>query len=57
MNKPSTRQTILVYLLLAIVLIVFLTPIYIIASSSVKPTPIMFQKPPAMIFSPTWDHY
>ncbi|MXY33969.1 MAG: carbohydrate ABC transporter permease [Boseongicola sp. SB0664_bin_43] len=57
MNKPGTRQTILVYLLLAIVLMVFLTPIYIIASSSVKPTPIMFQKPPAMIFSPTWDHY
>ncbi len=57
MNKLGTRQTILVYLLLAIVLIVFLTPIYIIASSSVKPTPIMFQKPPALLFSPTWDHY
>ena len=57
MNRPSAHQTFLVYLLLAIVLIVFLTPIYIIVSSSIKPTPIMFQKPPALIFSPTWDHY
>ncbi len=57
MDRPSTQQTFLVYLLLAVVLIVFLTPIYIIASSSIKPTPIMFSKPPAMIFTPTWDHY
>lgn len=57
MNKPSTRQTILVYLLLAVVLIVFLTPIYLVASSSVKPAPIMFQKPPAFFFTPTWEHY
>ena len=57
MHKPSAQQTILVYLLVAIALIVFLTPIYIIASSSVKPTPVMFQKPPAMVFSLTWDHY
>lgn len=57
MDRPSSRQTILIYFLLAIVLIVFLTPIYIIASSSIKPTPIMFSKPPAMIFTPTWEHY
>lgn len=57
MNRPGTRKTILVYLLLAVVLIVFLTPIYIILSSSLKPTPIMFQKPPAMVFTPTLDHY
>lgn len=57
MNKPSTQQTILAYLLLGIVLVVFMTPIYIIASSSIKPTPIMFAKPPAMIFTPTWEHY
>ncbi len=57
MNRPGTQQTILVYVLLAIVLIVFLTPIYIILSSSLKPTPIMFQKPPAMIFAPTLEHY
>lgn len=57
MNKPSTQQAVLVYLLLAVVLIVFLTPIYIIVSSSIKPSPIMFQKPPAMIFEPTMDHY
>lgn len=57
MNKPSTQQAVLVYLLLGSVLIVFLTPIYLIASSSVKPAPIMFQRPPAMIFEPTLDHY
>ncbi len=57
MNKPSTQQAILVYSLLGIVLIVFMTPIYLIASSSIKPSPIMFQKPPAFWFSPTWDHY
>ena len=57
MNKPGIRQTVLVYTLLAIVLIVFLTPIYLIGSSSVKPSPIMFQRPPAMVFAPTFDHY
>ncbi|MGB5560281.1 MAG: carbohydrate ABC transporter permease [Paracoccaceae bacterium] len=57
MNKLSTQQTILIYTLLAIVLIVFMTPIYLIASSSVKPSPIMFQKPPAFIFTPTFEHY
>lgn len=57
MNKPSTRQAILIYLLLAVVLIVFLTPTYLVASSSVKPAPIMFQKPPAFFFTPTWEHY
>ncbi len=57
MTKPSTRQAILVYLLLAVVLIVFLTPIYLVASSSVKPAPIMFQKPPAFLFTSTWEHY
>ena len=57
MNRPSTQQAVLVYALLGIALIVFLMPIYLIASSSVKPSPIMFQKPPAMVFEPTLDHY
>ena len=57
MNKPSTQQTVLVYALLAIVLIVFLAPIYIIVSSSIKPSTIMFQKPPAIFFEPTIEHY
>jgi multiple sugar transport system permease protein len=56
-NKPSTQQAIFVYTLLGIALIVFLTPIYLIASSSVKPSPIMFQRPPAMLFEPTFEHY
>ena len=57
MNKPSAQKTILVYLLILIALLVFMTPVYIIAFSSIKPSPIMFQKPPALVFSPTWDHY
>ncbi|MCY4288185.1 MAG: carbohydrate ABC transporter permease [Aestuariivita sp.] len=57
MIKPSSQKTFFVYLCLVIVLIVFMTPIYIIVSSSIKPSPIMFQKPPAFVFSPTWDHY
>ena len=57
MDKLSKQQTILVYILLAIVLLIFMTPIYIIVSSSIKPSPIMFSKPPALIFSPTWEHY
>jgi len=57
MKKPSTRQAILVYVLLAIVLTVFMTPVYLIASSSIKPSPIMFQRPPAFVFEPTLDHY
>lgn len=57
MSTLSQRQTILVYLLLAIVLIVFLTPIYLIASSSLKPSPMMFLQPPALLFSPTLEHY
>lgn len=57
MNKLSTQQTILIYIALAVVLIVFMTPVYLIASSSVKPSPVMFQKPPAFIFAPTFEHY
>lgn len=57
MKQLSRRQTVLVYALLALVLVAFLAPIYLIASSSVKPTPIMFQRPPAFVFAPTLDHY
>lgn len=57
MKNLSTHQKTIVYLLLAIVLVLFLTPIYLIASSSVKPTPIMFQKPPVFVFTPTLEHY
>jgi multiple sugar transport system permease protein len=57
MNKLTARQTWLVYGLLAIVLLAFLTPIFLIVSSSVKPSNIMFQRPPAFLFTPTLDHY
>lgn len=57
MHKPSSVQKLLIYGLLVAVLVVFLTPIYLIAVSSVKPGPIMFQKPPAFLFTPTWEHY
>lgn len=57
MRKTGPLRTVLIYLTLAVVLILFLTPIYLIASSSVKPAPIMFQRPPALLFTPTLDHY
>lgn len=57
MHYISKRQRVLVYVVLSIVLMVFLVPIYLIASSSVKPTPIMFQKPHAFLFLPTLEHY
>ena len=57
MSHTSRRERILTALLVAIALVVFLTPIAIVAISSVKPTPIMFQKPPSFLFLPTADHY
>ena len=57
MTRQSTREKTLIYLLIGIVLIVFMTPIYLIFSSSIKPSPIMFSRPPAMVFEPTLQHY
>lgn len=53
----SVREKILVYLLLGIVLILFMTPIYLILVSSLKPSALMFSRPPAFIFTPTLDNY
>jgi multiple sugar transport system permease protein len=53
----SAREKLFVYLLLGIVLIVFMTPIYLILVSSLKPSPVMFSKPPVFIFTPTLNHY
>jgi multiple sugar transport system permease protein len=57
MSTPRVREKILLYVLLGAALVVFLTPIYVIASSSLKPTAYMFSKPPAFIFTPTLEHY
>lgn len=57
MSRRSLRQPILVYVSLAIVLVVFMMPIYIIVASSLKPQTIMFQKPPAFVFTPILDNY
>lgn len=57
MNKPSTRQAFVVYALLGAALLVFLAPVYLIVSSSLKPTPVMFSRPPAFVFEPTLAHY
>lgn len=57
MTKLNRQTMILIYGLLAVVLVVFMTPIYLIVSSSLKPSPIMFQKPPAFLFTPTLEHY
>ncbi|RRI01966.1 carbohydrate ABC transporter permease [Mesorhizobium tamadayense] len=53
----SVREKLLVYLLLSVVLIIFMTPIYLILVSSLKPAALMFSKPPAFIFTPTLDNY
>jgi len=55
--SPSAREKLLVYILLAVVLMLFMTPIYLIIVSSLKPAPDMFSRPPAFIFTPTLQHY
>lgn len=55
--SSSKREKTLIYLLLAVVLIVFMTPIYLILVSSLKPSPVMFSRPPVFIFTPTLQHY
>jgi multiple sugar transport system permease protein len=57
MGSLRTRETVLVYVLTAVVALLFLTPIYLIVISSLKPSPIMFSRPPAFIFTPTLQHY
>lgn len=57
MKHLTKRRALAIYALLTVVLIVFLTPVYLIASSSIKPSPIMFQRPPAFVFTPTLQHY
>ena len=51
------REAVISYVLVAVVLIVFMTPIYLIISSSLKPAPIMFSRPPAFLFKPTLQNY
>ncbi|MBZ9994285.1 carbohydrate ABC transporter permease [Mesorhizobium sp. BH1-1-4] len=53
----SAREKIFIYLLLGVVLILFMTPIYLILVSSLKPAALMFSRPPAFIFTPTLDNY
>ncbi|WEZ86170.1 carbohydrate ABC transporter permease (plasmid) [Rhizobium sp. 32-5/1] len=53
----NAREKILLYILIAIVLIVFMTPIYLIVVSSLKPSALMFSRPPTFIFTPTLQHY
>lgn len=54
---PSLREKFLTYMLVTIVLVIFMTPIYLILVSSLKPSPIMFSRPPRFIFTPTLQHY
>lgn len=53
----SAREKTLIYILIGVVLIVFMTPIYLILVSSLKPTAVMFSRPPEFIFTPTLQHY
>lgn len=53
----GARDKVLFYLLIGIVLIVFMTPIYLILVSSLKPPALVFSRPPAFIFTPTLQNY
>lgn len=53
----SAREKTLIYILIGIVLVVFMTPIYLILVSSLKPSAVMFSRPPTFIFTPTLQHY
>ena len=53
----TRKEKILIYILIAVVLIIFMTPIYLILASSLKPSPVMFSRPPALLFTPTLQHY
>lgn len=53
----SAREKTLLYLLIGVVLIVFMTPVYLILVSSLKPSAMMFSRPPQFIFAPTLQHY
>lgn len=57
MSKYTRSEKILLYFLLGIALLVFMIPIYLIIASSFKPSPIMFSKPPVLLFQPTLSHY
>jgi multiple sugar transport system permease protein len=57
MNPINAREKTLIYLLIGVVLIVFMTPIYLIVASSLKPQAVMFSRPPALLFEPTLQHY
>ncbi|WP_104401656.1 carbohydrate ABC transporter permease [Vibrio penaeicida] len=51
------KQKILTYFSVAIALLLFMTPIYLILMSSLKPAAYMFSQPPAFLFEPTLQHY
>ncbi|HEV7250159.1 MAG TPA: carbohydrate ABC transporter permease [Shinella sp.] len=57
MNRLSTRQATLVYIVTGIILIIFMIPIYLILASSLKPSADMFSRPPTVFFTPTLQHY
>lgn len=57
MNKPSWVRIVLLYALAALALLVFLMPLYLLISSSIKPGVMMFSRPPQFVFTPTLEHY
>lgn len=57
MTKLSFRQSLLTYVLIGFLLVIFMIPIYLILASSLKPSAEMFSRPPAIFFTPTLQHY
>ena len=57
LNKDKLHIRLLRYLFLLILLIITLTPIYIIVSNSFRPTLQIKEMPPKLLFTPTLKHF
>jgi multiple sugar transport system permease protein len=57
MKRVRRTEKLGLYLITFGVAIVFMFPLYIVISSSIKPNISMFSRPPAWVFMPTLDHF
>ena len=57
MKKKFTYKHVVQYLLLAIVLLLTVTPVYIVISNSLRKTLEIKSMPPKIFFEPTWKHF
>lgn len=55
--KKKTRTRILQIIFGVVVFVIAILPVYMIVSSSLKPTLLIRKMPPEFVFEPTWTHY